>query len=84
MQFRPFFAIDDEGNFINLMSVGKVQVKKEEKQEGGDNFRPAITKTVWSVSMTAYPGGNAITLTGDRAEKFVEEYTNFPMGKSYL
>jgi hypothetical protein len=84
MQFRPFFQINDQGEFINLMSVGKVTVKKEEKEEGGDNWRPAVKKTEWTVTMVAHPGNNNITLTGERAEKFVEEYTNYPMSKSYL
>jgi hypothetical protein len=75
--FKPFFPTSDKDGtteLVNLMSVGKVSVKKD--QDGGKNK--------WTVTMTAYPGGNTITLDGENAEKFVEEYTQIPTGKSYL
>lgn len=84
MQFRPFFQINDQGDFVNLMAVGKLTVKKEEKETGGDRYAPATKKTAWTVTMVVQPGSSTVTLEGERAEKFVEEYTNYPMGKSYL
>jgi len=82
--FKPFFQTDDEGTHINLMSVGKCTVKKVEVNTPADNFQPAVKKTEWKVSLVSYPVGNTIELTGERAERFVEEYTSVPMRKSYL
>lgn len=85
--FKPFFKINDSGEHINIMSVGKVKVTKEEVRTDPNQTSygaPRASATAWKVSLSVYPGGNTIELTGEYAEKFVEEYTSVPMGKSYL
>jgi hypothetical protein len=82
--FKPFFKINDKGEHINIMSVGMATVTKEEVRADSSCRASRASSTAWKVSLQVYPGGNTIELTGEYAEKFVEEYTSVPMGKNYL
>lgn len=66
MMIKPFFKINDKGDFININSIGELKITKDEES----------CQTSWKVSMVVCPSCQTIELSDEYAKQFIKKYVD--------